>query len=253
MATRLSKSPYRCTVPFFEFRSNYHELFLFIATISEHANIIDRNRKVAVEALASGGTKTDLDNWERVKLEKTGPANSALKSTLDLQRKIVFVQAVDYFLVYISELLKILHRSHPAMLKTDEKITYSEITEFSRMIDLVDYMIDKKVQDLSFKSLSQLSKEVKNKHGFDLFRSPLSLQLASMHVEKRNILVHNNGIVNRRYIERTGSRLPEGSKIPLARIFDAIVHLEMLGKSIDCRAREKFKIKRSWLTESQEP
>lgn len=242
----------KCTVAFKTFRENCQELFVFIATISEHADIIDKNRKIAAEALAKAGSEQDKENWEKIKNQKIGYAKRQLNSSIDLQRKIVFVQAVDYFLVYIAELLKTIHLSYPAMLKLDEKISYSEISEFTRMSDLIGYMIDKRVQDLSFKSLFQLDREVSQKHGFEMFRSKLSLELASLHVEKRNLLVHNGGVVNRRFLERTRSRYKEGDKLPLGRLFDAVVHLELLARSIDHRAIKKFNLKKSSLTKMLE-
>lgn len=67
--------------------------------------------------------------------------------------------------------------------------------------------------------------------------------IAARIVEKRNLLVHNGGTVNRRYLQRVPScRQALNSKIRLNSPFHALRFLRRMAIEIDQRLVAKFKL-----------
>lgn len=232
--------------------ADLEEIILFVAVTRDHADRVDEMRKIAAKALAGvdGEGSENAIRWEGMKKEAPGPAVKKLQEFVDLQRKTTFASGVDAFLSYVANLLKIIHLTRPEMLRTEEKVSFSEISQFSRMKDLTDYLIDKRVMDLTFKSIHQLQQEIETRHGFRLMRNRRSLDLVARYIEKRNLLIHNGGIVNRRYLQRTGdSRQKLGESIRLGSPIDVLSHLQLVARSADARAIEKFKIRRTHLAQ----
>jgi hypothetical protein len=117
----------------------------------------------------------------------------------------VFQRLVDTFLLYITEQLTIVFTARPEMLSTEEKITYREALEFETKEELVAALVDRKVLSLSFKGLVDLCEYLEQKHGVVFFEKPEDLKRAAILVEKRNLIAHNRGIANQRYLDRVPS------------------------------------------------
>lgn len=168
MARRGSR---RGTAALSQFVRQADDLVKFIVMARRHAEHIDRTRRVAAEALGESkfADPKHAQEWEKVKQETQGPAVNELRKFAPLLRKFVLTYAVDIFLNYLSHALRVIHETKPEMLRTDEKMTFAEISQFTRMSDLTDYMIEKRVLDLSFKGLSELRSEVSKRHGFEIF------------------------------------------------------------------------------------
>jgi hypothetical protein len=79
------------------------------------------------------------------------------------------------------------------------------VLEYDDMADLLDALAERKVSDLSYKSLADLSGYFKEKLGLALTATKGELEHLTLLVEIRNLLVHNRGIVNSIFLSKTKS------------------------------------------------
>lgn len=124
-----------------------------------------------------------------------------------LLRELIFCRMVDRYLLYVSELLLAIYRARPECLKAGDgdgepTVRLSVILEHQSMDGLLAELIEERVQDLSFKGIAELTKYVHKRLGFDLFENNDHRNYGVFMVEVRNVLVHNRGVVNRRFLRR---------------------------------------------------
>ena len=115
--------------------------------------------------------------------------------------EMLFCRAIDNYLTYISELLTLIYTTRPEMLRSNETVTMEEIFQCGNMEELVSRQTERKVLELSYNGLRKLDCELTKRTSFCLFQDPDDLAIAAAIMEKRNLVVHNRGIVNRKYLK----------------------------------------------------
>lgn len=162
---------------------------------------------------------------------------------LQLFLQMMLGRSVDNFLTYVSELLAVIFGTRPEMLKSNETTRLDVILQYKRMDDLISALVEKRVTDLAYQGMRDLSKDLSRKIGFDLFEREEDLARAVRIIEVRNLIVHNRAIVNRLFL----SRLPDfpaslGDRVDLdgRAVLDDIEFLDSSVSDIDRRAVEKF-------------
>lgn len=155
-------------------------------------------------------------------------------------------RSVDSFQSYISELLALIYHTKPDMLKTDQAtMTIAEILSYGSRDELVAVMVERRVNDLAYKGLRELSDDLKKRIKFDLFPDTTHMEMAFRIIAIRNLIVHNRGIIDRRFV----SKLPEyqthlGEPIALSIAHVNEYHKFLLNAAgdIDERARKKYNL-----------
>lgn len=225
--------------------ASYGETFAVLGTMVTFADRLDNTRRVAAEALAFNQPE-DSEHallWQKVKDEKFGPARKELSSLSAYNNRLSYQAAYNAFSTYITDLIKEIYQKNNAILNSKSTVTYREVLRFSRIRDLIDYMIEKRVSDLSYQSIEDLNSEMKDKISFDLFLSPRRMRTISRISEKRNLITHNNAVVNHRYIERTkDKRRSVGERVYLQNGVDLMMYLLTVASDIDARAISKFRL-----------
>jgi hypothetical protein len=167
-------------------------------------------------------------------------------------RKVLYENTANNFLTYVAELFEEIINRHPEILNSNEKISYREIMQFSRYSDLRDYIVEKKIMDLTHQGVDDLRTEILSRYNFDLFPKKNIRKRIAKILERRNLLVHAYGKVNRRYQDRTGDHsCSVGERIRLERPMRMVGFLSRVAYDIDGRARKKFRLKRSKLPYSE--
>lgn len=118
-----------------------------------------------------------------------------------LLRDLLFCRSLDLFLPYISDLLGLIFAALPEMLKSDKTCPLSMVFEYSDIEELKSAIAEQKVLQLSFSGIKGLHTELKNTFNLILFPARDHLNYVSLLSEKRNLLVHNDGIINGRYLK----------------------------------------------------
>jgi hypothetical protein len=175
---------------------------------------------------------------ERVELIKY---EAILNEDKDLMAGLIANRSVDDFLTYVSHLMKLPFHTKPEILQATVQIKLADALRLPNRESIIQYAIDEYVQKLTYQSLRDLYRDLKNRTDFQLFTSPTWLNAAVEAVAIRNVLVHNNGLVDtrlaeivQRYKGKEGQRVVDFNPTTL----QSLLVLAVI--DIDERARKKW-------------
>ncbi len=224
------------------FFSGHVQLFNFLDFISGLALRMDEGWRKASVALYRTDDEEEKERYKR-SLEKEAPTTSALRSYSQLILQMIMGRAVDDYLAYISDLMTLIFRTRPETLRSSETVRVDAILRHNTMEDLVSDLAERRVNQLSYQGMRDLSDYLCNRLGFDLFEQQEDLQRAVVAIEVRNLIVHNRAVVNAHFL----SRLPdypasagEVLKLEVNSVLDDALFLSQSVADIDTRAAAKF-------------
>lgn len=194
-----------CTDAFSRFLGDYHanlDFFFFIIHLVTRA---DENRLTAAKALLT----TETDPVKRTHYEKSLADPDA---TLDLLKKHSYVQSrnltngmVNAFQRYFSSIINAAALKRPEMLSSSQTIRVDDVLRFTKHKDLVAFIIDRKINELSYGGITEMERYFDDRLGVRMFDNDRQRVLLRMFVEIRNINVHNGGIINDLFASRVGT------------------------------------------------
>ena len=171
------------------------------------------------------------------------PTTALVRHTrlLYLEDQLRIARGVDNFLTFISDLLATIYRIRPEALKSSESIKLEVVLSHSSMETLVQELVERRVNQLSYQGVRELSKYIEDRLGLALFSNSKELERAAGIVDARNLIVHNRGIVNRLYQEKhPTSKLGSRLCFSVETIFSDLELLFLTVCNADQRATEKF-------------
>lgn len=177
---------------FFENTNHLAEFFYYIICTTQK---VDEMRICAVKALAQ------IHEQEPEKEKLKHIATDKLKKYFGLILELWLCRLVESYENYLSSILKDVFLCCPQILKSSEVVKLDEVLKYKTMDDFVTEMTEKKVNELSYSSFDDL---------FDFFDKRLGVKIIDESnksivrkaIEIRNISVHNDCIINRRYINK---------------------------------------------------
>jgi hypothetical protein len=110
---------------------------------------------------------------------------------------------VDSYLTYISSIIQDVLRGTPDAIRSSEMIKVDEVLDFGSREELVEYLVDRKVNSLSYGGLSGIEKYLQSNLGVSLYTSDDTRKDVQYMIEVRNINAHNRGYANRIFMDRT--------------------------------------------------
>jgi hypothetical protein len=122
-------------------------------------------------------------------------------------------RAVDLSLTYVSSALRLVYLRQPRALRSSEKVDVNFILQYASMDELVLALLDRKVRALSFQSLSDLDAEVSRRLGLPLFADDCQRDRAVRLVLLRNLIVHNQGIVDQHFMQEYSDAPGIGTRV----------------------------------------
>lgn len=140
--------------------------------------------------------------------------------------KTTLIYAVSSFEVFLNKFLIIIYEEEPRTLKSNAKsMTYEEILSHSSFKSLKGKMISSVLHDFFYKSISEQFIIINKKFGFKLefnkakstiFDKLVNLETLTEIFSIRNIILHNDGIVNDIFVKNNpASKYKLGDKIIL--------------------------------------
>jgi hypothetical protein len=223
-----------------------------IGLITFFGHLVTRADEMAVIAAKALLNTPDLDGKDRVEeLEATVEEGGAgirklmQKEFANLFTEIVFQRAVDNFIVYISELLRHVFAERPEALSSSETVRIAEVIKCSTMDELVQGLVERRVERLAYLSLADLQDDLVKTLGLRLFDDPDDLARAVRLVAMRNLIAHNRAIVNERYLKQVpSSPFPLGDPLRLNAdaVLDDFLFLSVAAGVIDASAIEHFRL-----------
>lgn len=227
----------------------YRVVDLFFFTIHlAHSN--DDASLAASKALLPISNSEEEKNKYQSIIDNPGRAVKKLHEFGNLNSKNLTVNTVDSFLWFISATIQIAMKKRPEMVKSGESIRIEEIFDYRSKRELINYLIDRRVNSLSYGGMSKIERFIEESMGVAMFPDDDSRQLMQIFVEVRNIHVHNRGFVNRIFLSRSTQHkrlnFVEGKRAHLD--FDELVNLTRVcvqtAIDLDRKVCEKFNVER---------
>jgi hypothetical protein len=144
----------------------------------------------------------------------------------NLTYRMSFVYLVAIFDAFLSDIFTQVAQARPEILTSKNKqVSYAKILELGNFEAMVDFIASRELNELSYKSIGEQAKYYEDRFGVALCESGVSVdELVELRCA-RNLLVHNNGIVNHIYLEQvSGSGYKSGDEVKVdAEYFDHAV------------------------------
>lgn len=159
--------------------------------------------------------------------------------------ELLLVRHVDNYFNYLSSLLFEIFTQRPESMKSGEKVDVELVLEHKSMESLTRGLAERKVDALSYSSFATLLSFFKERFSLSICADE-HVDAVNEYIETRNIIVHNRGIINRRYLEKIGQTHRKMGQLRLLDItdLDAIVPTFFSTvKSLDQQARSHMKIR----------
>lgn len=232
------------TPAFRSFHKDYDELTRWLVFIYKLAESSDKATKISSEALLPH--ETDKEKIRKLKRSARygGGAMKQFDKHRKLLRELFSVRLVDSYLCYITDLLTILHKNRIELLNLKSTISLAEVLTFENLEDMHGHLIEKRVLDLSYKGIGELNDELLSRLNFPIFKDTDEETKIVQIIEVRNLLVHNRGKINRRFISRTDGDMGQlGKTVDLGNPMDKLQLIYTHTFRVDQEARKKFGIR----------
>ncbi len=239
-----------CSPELRTFLRTHHQIYDFFLFNIMIATRVDDQRMTAAKALAKLGRPKDVEALKLAE-EEPEPAFKKLQEFGRLQQENICIRSVNNFMSYLSEIVQASLMKKPEILRSSESVKLEDILRFSNYKELVAFLVNRKVNELSYKSLSDFEDFIRDRTGLSLSESEDHKNNIMFGIEVRNAFTHSRGIVTDTTIRRL-SKIDHGRSISVGRRFEAgfdeLVSISnslvAVARDLDQRFCEKFKIRR---------
>ncbi|RNI40066.1 hypothetical protein EFY79_01835 [Hanamia caeni] len=183
-----------------------------------------------LDNLSNSGKRTFLD-LIRIKLSVTqdGLHNLEGKKEQFIYRinKSLIIHACSVFDYFLNQTLFLILSNNPQLLSNEKRtIQYHELVKYSKE-ELIQSTIERFIHELSYKSISERIRQMNSMFNLELdfteiqqpdifFSSNINLIELTEIFSIRNIIIHNQGIVNKLFVDNnTSSKYKVGDQINL--------------------------------------
>jgi hypothetical protein len=177
------------------------DLFIYTVMLANRADVVS---VTAAKALLKASSNEDEKKAYQRTIDNEGAAARKLANYSTLLSRHLVTNTVDIFLWYLSGILKITMKKQANLPRSGETIRLDELFDFADRRDLIDYLVDRKVNELSYGGIKKIETYFLDKLGIEIFPDENSKKLLTVFIELRNIQTHNRGFVNRLFISRVG-------------------------------------------------
>jgi hypothetical protein len=124
-----------------------------------------------------------------------------LQSYPGLLYRMAFIYLVALFDAFLADVFQLVLVARPQALRSKKQLTYEKILEFSSHEDLVRYLVQRELHELAYQSIRDQFSYYESRFNVSLAKSGVPIEVLTEIRAARNVLVHNNGIVNHIYLE----------------------------------------------------
>lgn len=197
------------SISFQRFSGRYHAL-------QQHSQVVDASLIRMINKLKPNRNNgKTITNTLRISSEKYPELNipcTEYARVINYSRRensdYCFLELYNLFAYYMKDILKEMYQLRPKSIteKSNKELTYSKLTEFSSIDELVDYMIDDIFKELE--SLRSTQKLVKRIVGHTKIQIPQALSdEALMYLNIRHLIIHNDSKVDKDFYDKYKNKL----------------------------------------------
>lgn len=145
------------------------------------------------------------------------------------------INFITFFEEFISEVLKYYFLVYPSLLN-EEKLEYKELSLCASKEEIINSFAESKGSSIMLKSPNEIFEQFKKFFGIELeYYKRFKIQIAEI-FSRRNILIHNNGIVNNQYINSSknpyGLQINQEAPITIDYLYDSSTHLLLVASEM---------------------
>ena len=194
-----------CTDSLYFYFSDFSEIIdLFLMTV-ELASKIDESARQAAYVLVKIDKALDDEKVSTEELEarrnasleriRTRGASKRLAQYATMNARHLVTSLADCFLAYLSRLIQSVLKRSRNTLKSGETIRIDDLLEFKTNRELLNFIIDRKINELSYGGMKKIEDYVKERFGISVFKDDKSRNMLIIFLELRNIYVHNRSML----------------------------------------------------------
>lgn len=162
-----------------------------------------RTANVTPQALNDSGLSLGLVNVEA--LAKHQDLLMRLPNNMESVVTSGVVHLIVLFETLISDVIQLFYQRFPTALPDGHQVSLKEMREFGTVDKVIEYVIDNQIEELMRQSLEDWEKHFQKQFKLDLRQSGISWPRLQEIYQRRNLLVHNAGRVNRHYLHKVPS------------------------------------------------
>lgn len=184
-----------CTNQLRRFLKRHYEIFDFFYFGVALAANSDRLAVAAANMILEKGRPEDKEKFGKI-TERPTANQVKLNGFARLQSENIIIRCTDNFLSFIAETIQAAMLSRPEMLRSEEMVRLDDILKFTNYPELVAFLVDRKINELSYSGISGLERFLKKRTGLDLFADDDQRTLSILGIEIRNVYTHTRGVVS---------------------------------------------------------
>ena len=188
-------------------------------------------------------------------LKSTG-AKNAVMAHKRLILELMTCRHIDNYLSYVSHILADIFRAKPETLRSNEQVRLDFVLAHESMPELVADIAERQVNKLSYQGMAELASYLKERIGLEAFRDESNMATVVSAIEKRNLIVHARGIVNKVYLKKVpAENYQVGTLLPLDPDMGKEI-VEAMHESvrvIDAQAIQKFRVPKAKFAKTAKP
>lgn len=150
----------------------------------------------------------------------------------------------DYFIELLTAKPYLMKSKNSKENEKQKELTYNEILQFSSVNQLKRYMAERQMDSIFYKNIDEFFGFLQKRINIDIKKFG-KLESLRENYYRRNIIVHNGGVVNEKYLKNVKSTLKKGTLIE--NNFDYLeecnLNIFKYMDFIDIFIKDKFKIK----------
>ena len=255
MPSELPRAPVRgTTAAEAYFRANRADLGLFYF-ILDTVLASDWVAHVARQALDGNENIKDHDPTQLAQ-DNPGPRTKFLRRNRQSLQEMFMSRFVDNFQKYVVDLIRAVLRVRPEILSTSQQsLTLEHLLQYTRIEDLVHDIIERKVNALSYEGFADLQKWCLDR-GIPIQVRGVDLDIVVELVATRNIIAHNRGIVDERYIRTVPSptfQVNASRMFEVDDVWEALALFDRVVSETDALSIQKFGLDSVDIIVSAEP
>ncbi|WP_441229728.1 hypothetical protein AB7828_06525 [Tardiphaga sp. 215_C5_N2_1] len=186
------------------------------------------------DAIAGAMTQ---ESCERFALEADKYSEESTSLDRQMVQQMLLSRMVESFNHYVTSMLGDIFLSRPEMLSADGDVKIGKILELRTFDEIVRHLVEKRVNEISYSSLSDLRKYIRQRTNIDLYRDDEQFAVVLLATEVRNLIAHNDCIVNDIFLRKTNLTMTD---LPLSETGRYRITDEWLHQVIDCLASVVF-------------
>lgn len=208
---------------------------------SRNHDYLYTNSEELDEIIRFANDAINSDRGESIFLPDDDPGDEFARLTNEM----IYCKIVNIFLIYLSDISIEIVKSNPKIISSSDTMKIEEIVKHNSIDEIVQSVIERKINDLSYAGVSEISNYMSNRFGVNLFIDESEAEDVRMIIEIRNLYTHNNGIVNSIYKKKNKqTRLEIGQYISATHslLRESSLKLQKVVMRFDKLAQEKFGI-----------